>query len=587
METVPERLAALRERLREAGLDWFLVPSADEHLDEYLPAWRERRRWLSGFSGSAGDLVVGREEAWLFPDGRDHLRAEAELAGSGIRLSRVGRPGEPTLEEFLAGRARGAPGTVVGADPMLHDVAAWRRLGRVLAEAGGELRPVTPNPVDVLWRDRPRPSRRRLRPVPPGPGGRSPGERLEELERCLEAAGADGAVLGKLDQVAWLLGLRSVDDVPYNPVFEAWGFVGGGEVHLFLRGGDARLPRAGWEAPPGLEVHDYRAFPGFLEEHARGRVLVDPEGVTWGVRAALERNPRVAVLERPHPVDELKAVKDPAEQAAMRRANLLASAAKTDALRWLAGAVAAGRAVSPARFRAELEARYAEVPGYWGLSFETIVTAGAESAVVHATGASEEPLRPGEWFLVDTGIHAAGGTTDCTRTVVVGGEASAEQRRVYTLVLKAHIAAAALRFPEGTPGSALDAACRLPLWRAGLDYAHGTGHGVGCLLNVHEGPFSLGNPRTRPRAVRPLRAGMVTSIEPGIYRPGWGGVRLENLYLLVPAGEDADGRTWLRLEPLTFVPFEDALVDRDMLEPWERDWYDGYQERVERESGRR
>ncbi|HEX9795268.1 MAG TPA: M24 family metallopeptidase [Planctomycetota bacterium] len=583
MSAIPERLAALRERMREHELTHYFVPSADEHLDEYLPPWRQRREWISGFSGSAGDVLVGLEDAWLFTDGRYHIQAAKELAGSGVSLSKVGVPGHLTLIEHLVAAARSGPdGLVLGADPMVVAIAVGRQLEGVIGENDAEGRWVSPNLIDEIWEDAPQPVCTELVPLPAAQAGRTTAEKLADVRAAAAAAGANTVLVVKLDQLAWLLNMRSREDVPYNPVFEGFGCVGADRFDVFLHGGEARMPAAALASVDGLRVHEYEALEAFLEQFgADDRVLLDASGATVGLELQLEQAGAERIFAA-SPVEHAKSIKNPTEQQNMRRANRLASLAKTRALRWLEQRLDAGDTVSERSFLEEIERGYAVLPEFWGLSFNTISATGSNGAIMHYADAGEVPLRDGELFLIDSGVQVAGGTTDDTRTVAVGAVAE-EQRRLYTHVLQCHIAAASLTFPEGTPGSAVDAVCRQPLWRAGLDYDHGTGHGVGCFLNVHEGPFAISETSRKPYAATPLHEGMVTSIEPGYYREGWGGIRLENLYLLAAAGKGERGGTLLRFEPLTFIPFDARLIDRSMLSPGETEWLDAYHQRVAEE----
>lgn len=554
-------------------MDEYLVPSTDEHLNEYLPLWRRRREFLSGFTGSAGDLVVGREEAWLYTDGRYHLQAEKELEGTGITLMKVGARGVPGLGTHLQQRARERSGLRTGVDPMVLPLATAEHLRALMRRNGGELVPVQGNLVDVIRKDGPGPGSSSLLSLPSSWTGSTPAEKLKRLREDLDGAGAERVAVVKLDQIAWLFNLRARDDVPFNPVFEGFLVVDPGQAHLFLRGGSARLPEPWPEAPPDLAVHDYDAFPGFLSG-LRGRVLLDPAATTLGVSELLQAAGCEPVRAL-SPLERRKAVKNEAEQQAQRRANLKASLAKTRALLWLRRELQAGMRVTEAGFRQHLEGLYAGQEGYFALSFETIAATGPHGAVIHYGDSDETPLEQGQLFLVDSGAHMDGGTTDDTRTLAVG-EPTEEARRIYTLVLKGHINCARQVIPEGTPGSALDALARSPLWNAGLHYDHGTGHGVGAFLNVHEGPFALSERERKAYAGNPLHAGMVTSVEPGYYRPGWGGVRLENLYLFVPHRVDGSERPWLRLEPLTWIPFDPALVDPRLLDPPEAAWLQAY-----------
>ncbi|MBK9388330.1 MAG: aminopeptidase P family protein [Planctomycetes bacterium] len=578
MNTPAERLAALRTRMPQLGIDLYLVPSADEHVNEYLPPWRARREWLSGFSGSAGDLLVGREEAWLFVDGRYHLQADSELAGSGIAAVKVGASGAPTLVEKLKQLAEGAPAPALGFDP--HALS----LGMYDALSGSGLRQVEveENLVDVLWSERPEPATAALREIPEEWSGSSPMEKVQRVRAELANAKVDALLALKLDQIAWLLDLRSTSDVPYNPVFESFLWLDERELHLFVREPALRLPLGYASRLPELAVHDYGAWRAFLATRGGQKVRVDPSGATRGVVAALERA-GASISRGDSPIEILKAKKNAAEQAAMRRANLLASVAVTKALLWLRRECARGVQLTERRFAQELERLYAQQEDYWGQSFGTIAGAGENGAIIHYGAAGERPIGRGELFLIDSGAHLAGGTTDATRTMAIGA-ADEEQRRAYTAVLRGHIDSAAQRFPAGTGGQALDTLARASLWNELLDYAHGTGHGVGALLNVHEGPFSISAGRNA--SSRPLEPGHVTSIEPGYYRAGWGGIRLENLYLVRQVGDApvAEGeKRWLELESLTWIPFDENLIDRERLSTSQRHWLDLYQrECVER-----
>ncbi len=573
-----DRLTALRAQLRAEGLTHYLVPSSDEHLSEYPPPWRLRRPWLSGFTGSAGDLVVGLDEAWLFADGRYHVQAAQELSGTGISLSRVGSPGQLSTLEYL--RTSGVSGAAVGFDPWVVSIGFAEALEEAVAAGQGELRPQAEDLVDRVWKDRPAPTKTRLVAVDPSWTGRTVKEKIAAVRSDLAAAGAEAMVVVKLDQLAWLLNCRSRDDVPFNPIFEGYAWIDSNEVRVFVHGGDERRPDSA--ELEGVVFAPYDSFREFLAQaSAQRRVLVDPEGVTRGVEQLLVAS-GARLRAGASPLEATKARKTAAEQEGMRRANRRASAAKTRALWWLRDELASGATITERSFLEHLEARYAAMESYWGLSFRTISAAGDHSALPHYGNADETPLRSGEFFLIDSGTQNGGGTTDDTRTLVVGTP-DAEQKRLYTLVLKCHIACAAQLFPAGTPGASLDAVTRTPLWRVGLDYDHGTGHGVGSFLNVHEGPFAISDLRRKPFAATPLAAGMVTSIEPGYYREGWGGIRIENLYLIVEDHVDEAQRQWLRFDPLTFIPLEDDLIDEALLESSEREWLETYRSRIRQE----
>lgn len=559
-------LAAIRRVMARDELQGYWVPSTDEHLNEYVPLWAARREELSGFSGSAGDVLVAAESAWLFTDGRYHIQAARELEGSGIELMAVGRPGVPSLLEFVSDRASARPGYRLGVDPWVISETSARQWRRLLSSRGGELGWVSSNPVDEMWVERPVPPRSRLEPVPELWHGRLSSEKIAGLRRELERQRADGVILSKLDQIAWLFNLRSRDDIPFNPVFEAYAWIGRDEAHLFVHGGRERVDGlevegAGWEARPYGELCQLLA--------RGGRVVLDPSGVSAGLVDELQRA-GAELVEVPSGVERDKSRKSQSERRASRGANLAASVAKTQALLWLRRRLKATEPVTEVSFRSELEARYRAVPDYLGLSFPTISAAGVNAAMCHYSGCAELPFEEATLFLIDSGIHAAGGTTDDTRTVAVGSPTQ-EQIEIYSAVLKAHIAVARQRFPAGTSGAALDALARGALWSRGLVYDHGTGHGVGAWLNVHEGPFSIAEVSRKPSSINPLEPGNITSVEPGCYREGWGGIRLENLYLVVEAEPG-----WLRLESLTWIPFDTTLVDREQLGHDDCRWLDDY-----------
>ncbi|MSR75633.1 MAG: aminopeptidase P family protein [Planctomycetes bacterium] len=573
MSVIPERLRALRGLTAEHGIDDFIVLSVDEHLNEYLPLHGARREFMSGFTGSAGDLLVGRSDAWLYTDGRYHMQAGLELEGSGFSLMKVGTPGSRSLIADIEERIKCGKSHVVGVDPMTVPFGFSEMLTERIERLGGKVVETPINLVDRVWRTRPKNANSRLIVVPPEWCGQSTAEKLAVVRADLAAAGADGMAVVKLDQIAWLMNLRAKGDIPYNPVFEAFMYLDAQTLHLFLRSPAERLP-AGFDPKcGGFVVHAYEEFAPFLRT-VKERVSIDPSGITLGVVSALQ-GAGALIVPMLSPIELRKSMKNPAEQDAQRRANLRASVAKTRTLLWLRRELDAKRLVTEDSARLAIEAYYAEQEGYFDLSFNTISATGAHGAIIHYGACDNTPLKDGDLYLIDSGAHIAGGTTDDTRTVAVG-RCDSERRKVYTLVLKGHIQAARQTFPENTPGTALDALARAPLWNQHLNYDHGTGHGVGTFLNVHEGPFALSERERKSYATTPLKPGMVTSIEPGYYREGFGGVRLENLYLLRKTHDDALGRAWITLDPLTWIPFDPELVEDSLLDPAETEWLDNY-----------
>jgi Xaa-Pro aminopeptidase len=576
-----ERLACLRRLLADRQLDGYLINSTDEHLSEYLPEARARRAWLSGFTGSAGELLVGLEQSWLFVDSRYWEQADKQVDVQAVGVCKLGLAGHKGLIQTLKdlGQVRRASGRPfrLGLDPLVIAVEQWRTFERQLRPVEVEVSAVAGNLADrartelegglpALW------SERLIFAVGEAVAGQSAAQKLAAVRAEIERAGATVLPVTRLDQVAWLLNLRGWD-VPFNPVFIAYAVVTRTESYLFTA--PERLDGGVRAALPAeVRVMPYEAYGEILARlSAVGTqaVLVDVRQTTMGTLGCLGA---AEVVEADHPIEKLKAHKNTAEIASMQRANLQASRAKTRALAEVMRRFAAGEVVSERDVAEAVERCYREEPDFQGLSFNPIAGIGAHSSIVHySTPDPGCPMTPGALLLLDSGAQYTGGTTDDTRTVVAGTP-DPEQVRCYTEVLKAHINCAAQRFPKGTTGAQLDGITRANLWCAGLEYGHGTGHGVGAFLSVHEGPVGINK-----RAREELQPGMVTSIEPGYYRPGWGGVRIENLYV-VREVEKADGTVWYGFEPLTFIPFDARLIDLDRLDERQRGWLAHYNRAV-------
>lgn len=567
--------AAMAQCPREggAGVDALIVLGADEHQNEYVPSHNRRREWLTGFTGSAGDAVVTKDAAWLWTDGRYWAQAERELAGSGIELVRSGEEGAATMSALLRGLGGGA---VVGVDARTMTLGAFEELDAALRGAGARLAALERSPVDASWRDRPA---ARLAPVVEHPlefAGQSAHEKLERVRDSMRTAGASAHVISALDAVAWLLNLRG-SDVEHNPVFLAHVVVTLDDATLFTDG--ARLTGDAREALRGVtDVRPYEAFEGALAEMAADATTA------WWIDAQAT-SARVGMLvgaarirERGvGPVTRFKAVKNEVELRGMREAHARDGAATARFLRWFEREAARGGETEISA-RDALERERGAEERHVGPAFATISGAGPNGAVVHyrVTDATSRAIAPDDLYLIDSGAHYLDGTTDVTRTLCAG-----TPRREFvehcTLVLKAHIALASARFPRGVTGQRLDALARAPLWAHGLDFAHGTGHGVGAYLCVHERPPNIS---ARPVAATALEAGMVVSIEPGVYVNGSHGVRIENLYEVVEDGSASAGGGWLRFEALTMVPMQRSLIDVSMLDAREVAWLDAYHARV-------
>ena len=558
------KLAALRAALARQGLGGFIVPRADEHLGEYVPPSAERLVWLTGFTGSAGMAVVLAETASVFTDGRYTLQLAAETDPACFERCHITETPPPEWT------ARNAPkGIHIGYDPRLIGADALARF----AAAGLTLRAVAANPIDAIWTDRPAPPMAPAVPHPIRFAGRAAADKRAEIAAALAREGQDAAVLTDPAAVAWLLNLRGAD-LEFVPVALGFAIIDRtGRVQLFMApeklGAETRaaLGNEVTLAPP-------EALEGALRALSGRSVRVDPQTApVWFAETLRAAGANVA--DGPDPCALPKAIKNPTEQAGARAAHASDAVALIRFLHWLDGAAGA---TTEAAAAAKLLALRAERPGFRGESFPAISGAGAHGAIIHyrVSPDTDRPIRRDEAYLIDSGAQFPEGTTDVTRTVWTGpGPAPAALRAHATRVLKGHIAVATLVFPEGLTGVAIDAFARRALWQAGLDYDHGTGHGVGSFLSVHEGPVSF----SRLARPVPLAAGMILSDEPGFYLPGEYGIRLENLLLVQPALPEAS-RRFLGFETLTLAPFDRALIDPALLDAAERDWLDAYHARV-------
>lgn len=564
------KLEALRQQMALHQLDAYLIPSVDEHINEYLPENKQRRAWASGFTGSAGDFLITRDTAWVFADSRYHEQADYEVALSLIHVSKLGLPGQPGVGEKIRELAKDSPAFRVGFDPFTLTVQQAQAFQKVFEHTGIQLTPVQGNLVDPLWADAPPPLRSEVFAIPESMTGKSWQAKLTEVQEKLSSLKMDVLPITKLDQIAWLFNLRG-QDIPYNPVFMAYALITRQTAYLFVDTSRIR-PDDLAQLQGKIQLAPYENYVAKLKELAPNQtVLVDPKHTTFGTLTIIEQSGG-QVREAEHPIELMKALKNDTEIAMMQAANLKASRGKIRAWHWLEQQIAAGNTVTEDSFKDAIEAFYAEEDGFFGLSFNTISGAGANGSIVHyGTPNPEKRLEQGELFLIDSGCQFYGGTTDDTRTMLVGSQPTDLQRLRYTEVLKAHINCAMQKFPKGTDGARLDGITRATLWQQGLDYGHGTGHGVGTFLNVHEGPNGI-----HRLAAKPLEPGMITSIEPGFYEPGWGGIRLENLYLTIELEKEAAGIAWYGFESLTYIPFDKKLIDISILSPQQLQWLRQY-----------
>jgi Xaa-Pro aminopeptidase len=571
---VEERLGALRARLARAGVDGFIVPRADAHQGEYVPASEQRLAWLTGFTGSAGMAVVLKDGAALFVDGRYTLQARHEVDPALFSLQHVTR--RPPSRWLAVNAPRKA---VIGYDPWLLTPRDVARFDAACVEAGAHLKPLARNPVDTIWRGRPAPPLAPVVPLALRYAGESATAKRARLGAVLAADDVDAAVLTAPDSIAWLTNLRG-GDVENSPLPLGFALLArDGKVQLFM---DPRKVTTAAKAQLGAAVtlRDVAALGPVLDAlGAKGRrVLADPATAPEWVFRRLRRA-GAGIKEGADPCQLPKACKNRVELAGIRAAHLRDGAALTGFLAWLARTAPAGKLTEMAAAD-ELESRRAGGANFRGLSFPTISGAGPHGAIVHyrVTESTDRRLKRGEIYLLDSGAQYLDGTTDVTRTVFIGGgrAPTAAMKDHFTRVLKGHIALARARFPEGTSGSQLDVLARRALWEAGLEYDHGTGHGVGHFLNVHEGPHRISQV---PNTVA-LRPGMVVSNEPGYYKTSAYGIRIENLIAVRADGKGAGGRKMLAFETLTLAPIERALIDVKLLDDEERRWLNAYHARV-------
>lgn len=573
-ERVPQRLARIRQLMSREGIHALLVPSADPHLSEYLPGYWQGRQWLSGFHGSVGTLIVTGNFAGVWADSRYWEQATKELEGSGIELVKL-IPGQPGPLDWLAEQT--PEGGVVAVDGAVMAVASARTLGGKLAERGARLR----TDIDLLkevWADRPSlPDQPVYAHLPPQ-ATVSRVEKLAKLRESLKERGADWHFIATLDDIAWLFNLRGAD-VSFNPVFVSFALINQQQATLFvaLDKVDASL-RAVLEQD-GVTLRNYSEATAALREVPDGASLqIDPARVTVGLLDNLGSG--VKLVEGLNPTTLAKSRKSLADAEHIRRAMEQDGAALCEFFAWLESAWGRER-ITELTIDEHLTAARMRRPDFVSLSFNTIAAFNANGAMphYHATEEAHAVIEGDGLLLIDSGGQYLGGTTDITRMVPVGTP-TAEQKRDCTRVLKGVIALSRAKFPRGILSPLLDAIARAPIWAEQVDYGHGTGHGVGYFLNVHEGPQVIAyQAATAPQTA--MQAGMITSIEPGTYRPGRWGVRIENLVLNREAGSSEFGE-FLEFETLTLCPIDTRCLEPSLLTQDEKDWFNAYHAEVQR-----
>ena len=571
-----ERLARLRAAMREHQVDAFVVPSADPHLSEYLPARWQGRQWLSGFSGSVGTFIATPEFAGVWTDARYFQQAETELAGSAVRLMKIPSGASLLYIDWLAANLKA--GQTAAVDARVLGLSTARQLAEALAARGIKLR-TDLDLLDAVWLDRPGMPAEAVQEHAAPHAVRSRADKLADTRAAMARLGANRHFISTLDDIAYLFNLRGAD-VNFNPVFLAHALVEPQGATLFVAGGKVDDALRASLAADGVQVAPYDDAQAALAAlRIDTALLVDPRRVTSGMRAAVGTPAKV--IEAINPTTLAKSRKTGEEAAHIRATMEQDGAALCEFFSWLEPRLLDTRRAPLTEYEVDEHITNARArrPGFVSPSFGTIAGFNGNGAIMHYHAVEETcaEIAGDGLLLIDSGGQYVGGTTDVTRVVPVGTP-SPGQKRDFTLVLKGMMALSMARFPRGTRSPLLDALARAPIWAAGLDYAHGTGHGVGYFLNVHEGPQSI-SPSTSPEPHTAMEPGMVTSIEPGIYKPGRWGIRIENLVLNVPFEETEFGE-FLQFETLTLCPIDTRCIDRLLLRTDEIVWLNAYHAQV-------
>lgn len=577
MQTHEARLDALRKELARRKLDGFVVPISDEHLSEYVGAYAQRLAWLTGFGGSAGSAAILKDKAAMFVDGRYTLQVRQQVSP---RLYEYKCVPDDSMADWLAQNV--GEGARIGYDPWLHTRGWADAVASKLEAVGARLVPVESNPVDAVWADQPEPSSAPVYVHDDALAGRTSAEKRSDIAQWLKDNRLDAVIISALDSVAWALNIRG-SDVDHTPVALSYLMVqADGTADWFIAPGKVP-PEVAQALGDDVRIRPREEFSAAFAELAGKRVAADPARSVAAIFQRLEEvGAQIATKDDPCVLP--KAIKTPAEQQGHRNAQARDGVAIARFLHWLSVEAPKGTVDELSAAARLLEFRKANSNLLRDLSFDTISAAGPHGASPHYRVDEESNIRlePNSVYLVDSGGQYPDGTTDITRTVWVGPDAPpAEVRERFTRVLKGHIALDRQIFPQGTPGSALDTLARQHLWMAGLDYAHGTGHGVGAFLGVHEGPQRIAKARGPQAGTdQPLMAGMILSNEPGYYKAGEYGIRIENLVLVREVEIEGGEGKWLGFETLTFAPIDRTLVDVSLLSPEEVAWWNAYHAKV-------
>lgn len=568
---IPEKLSSLRQLMRQEGIDAFIFPSTDPHNGEYVPAHWMGRQWISGFNGSAGTAVVTLNEAALWTDSRYFIAATEQLADTEFVLMKDAVEGTPTIAQWLGQKLAMSGGSCVGVDGMVMATSDVESLIADLRAEGGITVRTNLDPLAEIWKDRPVIPLNKVEIQPEEFTGESVGSKLTRIRKEIKTNHANGMLVTALDDIAWTLNLRGTD-VHCNPVFVSFLLIREDDATLFID--ERKLPAevSVYLHDNGINVLPYDAVTKVLKKYNDYSILMSSATTCYSLYKAVKAN----IVDAPvSPIAVMKTKKSEAEIRCFHNAMKRDGVAMVKFLRWLIPAVKEGN-VTEIGVDKKLTSLRAEQDLYRDISFDTIVGYQAHGAIVHyeATPETDIPLRPEGLVLIDSGAQYQDATTDITRTIALG-PVTEEQRKVYTLVLKGNIQLAMAKFPDGISGTQLDALARMDMWREGMNYLHGTGHGVGSYLNVHEGPHQI-RMQWKPT---PLRAGMTVTDEPGIYLEGRFGVRIENTMIFTPYKETEFGK-FLQMEPLTLCPIDTTPIVMEMMRKEEIEWLNAYHQKV-------
>lgn len=571
VDVIKQRLDSLREVMRREKLAAFIFPSTDAHQSEYVASHWQGREWISGFNGSAGIAVVTLTKAALWTDSRYFLAAEQQLKGTEYQLMKQRVEGTPTIAQWLGEQLAEVDSPEVGLDGMVNSYHETQALVAELRQKGGITVRTNFDPLDIIWKDRPSIPDFPVEIQPLEYAGETLQSKISRIRKALRVLHADGMLVSALDDIAWTLNLRGTD-VHCVPVFVSYLLISSNKVSLFVDERKLTQQVTAYLAENGVSLYKYNKVEDELRTYSEYNILLDGDETSYRLWKAVKCQ---EIVSSASPIPVMKAVKNETEVKGFRRAMLRDGIAMVKFLRWLKPAVEMGGQTEMSVDRKLISLR-SEQPLFRDISFDTIAGYQEHGAIVHyeATTQTDAQLRPEGMILIDSGAQYQDGTTDITRTIALG-PVSEKMKRIYTLVLKAHIQIELVKFPDGASGTQLDAVGRRCLWREGLNYLHGTGHGVGSYLSVHEGPHQI-RMEWKPT---PLRAGMTITDEPGIYLAGEFGVRIENT-LLVTNYVQTDFGKFLQMEPLTLCPIDTAPIEMELMTPEEKMWLNDYHRMV-------